>query len=45
MVCDDLMWGAGYVLRSIDALEDMGFSEVARIQTEGDCWNIMQRVK
>lgn len=45
VVNDDLMWGAGYVLRSLDALEDIGFVEVARTTTGGDCWNIMQRIK
>ncbi len=45
VVNDDLMWGAGFVLRSIDALEDLGFVEAARVTTDGDCWNIMQRVR
>ncbi len=42
---DDLMWGNGYVLRSLDALEDLGFRELFRVKAEGECWNVMQKVK
>lgn len=45
VVLDDLTWVGGGVLRAIDALEEMGFHEVLRRQTDGDNWNIMQRVR
>ncbi len=44
-VLDDINWVGGGVLRAIDTLEDMGFVEVLRRTTEGENWNIMQRVK
>lgn len=45
VVCDDLKWQGGGPLRAIDALEDMGFVELFRVEGEGDCWNAMQRIK
>lgn len=45
VVCDDIMWGGGAVLRAIDCLEDMGFVEAFRVTANGECWNVMQRVK
>jgi predicted O-methyltransferase YrrM len=44
-VLDDLMWIGGGPLRAIDALEDMGFVEAFRITGDGECWNVMQRVR
>lgn len=43
-VLDDLTWVGGGVLRAIDTLEDVGFSEVFRKTNDGDNWNVMQRV-
>lgn len=45
VVCDDLKWQGGGPLRAIDALEDMGFIELFRVEGDGDCWNAMQKVK
>ena len=45
VVMDDIHWVGGGVLRAIDTLEEMGFVEVLRRTTDGDNWNIMQRVK
>lgn len=49
VVCDDLHWQAGGVLRAVDALEDMGFKELYRVVKSGDGesndWNVMQRVQ
>jgi predicted O-methyltransferase YrrM len=42
VVCDDIMWIGGGVLRAIDTLENMGFHEVYRNTPEN--WNIMVRV-
>lgn len=45
VVCDDLKWQGGAPLRAIDALEDLGFVELFRVEGDGDCWNAMMRVK
>lgn len=44
-VLDDLNWVGGGVLRAIDTLEELGFREILRRTSDGDNWNIMQRVK
>lgn len=44
-IMDDLMWVGGGVLRAIDVLEELGFCEAFRVQADGECWNVMQRVK
>lgn len=41
VVCDDVLWTGGGVLRAIDALEEMGFKEFYRNTT--DNWNAMRR--
>lgn len=41
IVCDDIMWHGGGVLRAIDFLESIGFVEAFR----QDGWNVLQRVK
>jgi predicted O-methyltransferase YrrM len=41
VMCDDLHWATGCVLRAVDALEEMGFVEAFRCED----WNVMQRVK
>jgi predicted O-methyltransferase YrrM len=45
VVCDDLMWVGGGVLRAVDVLEDLGFAEMIRVTDNGECWNVMQRIK
>jgi predicted O-methyltransferase YrrM len=43
IVLDDIQWVGGSVLRAIDELETMGFTEVYRNVEQN--WNIMQRAK
>lgn len=49
VICDDLHWQAGGVLRAVDVLEDLGFKELYRVVKSGggeaNDWNVMQRVK
>jgi predicted O-methyltransferase YrrM len=45
IICDDIMWQGGGVLRAIDTLENMGFIEAIRVMENGEAWNVMQRVK
>ncbi len=45
VICDDLGWELGGVLRAVDALEEMGFVEVLRRTEGGENWNLMQRIK
>lgn len=43
VVCDDIMWVGGGVLRAIDALEEMGFTERFRFSEQN--WNVLQKTK
>lgn len=43
VVCDDIMWVGGGVLRAIDTLEEIGFVERFRFGEQN--WNVMQRIK
>lgn len=45
VICDDLCWEGGSVLRSIDEYEQQGFIEVFRRTEGGGNWNVMQRIK
>lgn len=45
VICDDIGWTGGSVLRSIDEYESQGFVEVLRREGNGENWNIMQKVK
>lgn len=45
VIMDDINWQMGGVLRALDALEEMGFTEVHRQTGNGEDWNIMQRIK
>lgn len=45
VICDDIGWEGGSVLRSIDEYEHQGFIEVFRRTEGGDNWCLMQRVK
>ena len=43
VICDDVAWVGGSILRAIDELNQMGFEEVFMNKEQN--WNCMQRVK